>query len=119
MPKIYWMTGYNIREGKAKALKTYLNSKSFKKLCTELEKETGMKYVQTYFTIIPSSREAGDYDGYDLWELPNHAALDRIRKSEAIQRMVEGSYEFIEPKPSKSVILRSASDVRIIYEPKK
>lgn len=119
MPKIYWMTGYNLREGKSRAYKTFLNSRAFKKLCAQVESETSMKYVVTYFTILPSSLEAGDYDAYDFWELPNHAAMDRIRKSDAAAKLAEASYGFIESKPSKSVILRKASDVKIMFEPQK
>ncbi len=119
MPKIYWMSGFNIREGKHKEFKSFLNSKKFRKLCEEIGHETGMKYVETYFAIIPSSMEDGDYEAYQFWELPNHAAMDRIRGSESMARMVETSYEFTESRPSKSVILRNASDVKIIFEPKK
>jgi len=119
MPKIHWMIGYNVREGKNKAYKAFLNSRGFRKLCAGVEAETGIKYVVTYFTILPSSLEAGDYDAYDFWELPNHAAMDKIRKSETMARLAEASFGFIESKPSKSVILRKASDVKIMFEPQK
>lgn len=119
MPKIYWMEAYNIREGKHTAYKAFLDSSTHKKLCEQVEAETGMKYIETYLTIIPSSHEQGDYDAYEFWELPNHAAMDRIRNSTAIAKMGEASYELIEPKPSKSVVLRKAADAKTIYEPKK
>ncbi len=119
MPKIYWMSGYNIREGKAKAYQAFLKSRAFKKVCAEFEAETGIKYVETYGTIIPSSTEEGDYDAYDFWELPNHAALDKIRNSAAAAKLAEVSYKFAAPRPGKSVLLRKASDVKIIYEPEK
>jgi len=119
MPKIYWMSGFNMREGKHKAYQAFLNSKAFKKLCAQLEAEAGMKYVETYFAIIPSSQDEGDYEAYGFWELPNHAALDRLRNSAAIAKLSEASYEFTEPRPSKSVTLRKASDTKIIYEPEK
>jgi hypothetical protein len=119
MPKIYWMSGYNFKEGKVQEYQKFVGSKAFKKVCAEIEKETGMRYVDTYGTIIPSSTEEGDYDAYDLWELPNHAALDKFRKSSAIGKLVEMSYKYTEPRPSKSVFLRRFSDVKVIYEPKK
>lgn len=119
MPKIYWMSGYNIREGKAKAYQEFLKSRVFKKLCAEVEVETGMKYVETYSTVIPSSYEQGDYDAYDFVELPNHAALDKIRNSAAVAKLAEASYKFIEPRPGKSVFLRKSSDAKILYEPEK
>jgi len=119
MPKMYWMSGYNIREGKHKEYKAFLNSRAFKKLCVQVEAETGMKYVETYFTIIPSSLEQGDYEAYDFWELPNHAAMDKLRNSAAVASLGEASYGFMEPRPSKSVVLRKAADTKILFEPKK
>jgi hypothetical protein len=117
MPKIYWMSGYNIREGRVREYQAFINSKAFKKVCAEVEKETGMKYLETYGTIIPSSGEQGDYDAYDMWELPNHAALDKIRNSPSSAKLSEVSYKYTEPRPVKSVMLRRMSDVKIIYEP--
>lgn len=69
--------------------------------------------------MIPSSGEQGDYDEYDFWELPNHAALDKLRNSAAIAKLEEMSHKFTESRPSKSVILRKSSDVKILYEPEK
>jgi hypothetical protein len=119
MPKIYWMLGYNLREGKAKAYQAFLKSRAFKKACAEVEAETGIKYVETYGTVLPSSGEQGDYDQYEFWELPNHAALDKIRNSAAMAKLGEMSYKFTEPRPSKSVMLRRSSDVKIMFEPGK
>ena len=118
MPKIYWLMGYNIKEGQAGAYKKFVNSKQFKSLCREVESETRIKYMMTYFTIIPSSGEGSDYDAYDFWELPNHAAMDKIRNSEAMGKLAETSYGFLEPRPRKSVVLRNASDVKIMFDPK-
>ena len=56
---------------------------------------------------------------YQIWELPNHAAMDKMRKSAAISKLFEASYGFTESKPSKSVLLRKASDVKILFEPEK
>jgi hypothetical protein len=119
MPKIYWMGGYNIREGMYKKYQAFLKSKTFKKLCADMEKETGLKYLATYGTIIPSSLEEGDYAAYDFVEMPNHAALDKLRNSKAGDKMAELSYKYVEPRPSKSVILRLMNEVRVSYEPEK
>ena len=119
MPKIYLMSGYNIKEGRARDYQAFLKSKAFKKVCSDVEKETGMKYVETYGTIIPSSGEQGDYDAYDFWEMPNHAAMDKLRNSPAVVKLSEMSYKYVEFRPSKSVLLRKSSDVKVIYEPEK
>jgi hypothetical protein len=119
MPKIYWMSGYNVKEGRAREYQAFLKSKEFKRVCADVEKETGIKYVDTYTTVLPSSTEEGDYDAYDFWEMPNHAALDKLRKSRAIAKLAEISYKYTESRPVKSILLRKSSDARIIYEPKK
>jgi hypothetical protein len=119
MPKIYWMGAYNIREGMYNKYQAFLRSAAFKKLAAQVEKETGMKYLVTYGTIIPSSLEEGDYMAYDFAELPNHASLDKMRKSKALDKLTEVTYKFVEPRPQKSVILRAMNDVRVSYEPKK
>jgi hypothetical protein len=118
LPKLYWMTGYNIREGKAQEYIDFLKSKACRKLCEELVKETGMKYLETYFSVIPSSGEQGDFDAYDFYEMPNHASLDKARKSAAFAKMGEISYKFVERRPFKSVTLRTSSDSKVMWEPK-
>ncbi|HXW95630.1 MAG TPA: hypothetical protein VEJ19_07985 [Nitrososphaerales archaeon] len=119
MPKIYWMSGYNIREGMVKKYQTFLKSKTFKKLSADFEKETGIKYLATYGTILPSSLEEGDYMAYDLMEMPNHAALDKIRNSKTGDKLWELSYKYVEPTPVKSVLLRLMNEVKVGYEPEK
>jgi len=119
MPKIYWMLAYNIKEGRAQEYQEFLKSKAFRKVCAEIEKETGIRYVETYGTILPSSAAQGDYDVYDFWEMPNHGSLDKIRKSPAMAKLVEISYKYSDPRPVKSVLLRKSSDIKVMYEPKK
>ena len=119
MPKVYWMYGYNIKEGRVQEYQAFINSKAFNEVCAEVEKESGMKCIETYGTIIPSSVEQGDYDAYDLWEMPSHAALDKLRRSPAMAKLSEMTYKFIEPRPVKSILLRKFSDLKVFYEPKK
>jgi len=118
MPKLYWMTGYNIREGKAGEYQKFLESAALKKAVADVEKATGMKYLVTYSSVIPNSTEADDYDCYDIWEMPNRAALDKLKGPE-VAKLAEISYKYTEPRPSKSILLRKASDTTIIWEPKK
>jgi hypothetical protein len=118
MPKLYWVTGYNLREGKAEEYQKFLASAAFKKVVADVEKQTGMKYVETYSSVIPNSMQADDYDCYDFWEMPNRAAIDKVW-GPAVAKLAEMTYKFTEPRPSKSMLLRKASDTRIIWEPKK
>jgi hypothetical protein len=119
LPTVYWLSGYNIKEGKMQEYQALLGSKAFKKVCAEVEKESGMKFLETYGTVIPSSVEQGDYDAYDLWEMPSRASLDNLRQSPAMVKLSEMTYKFIEPKPRKSVLLRKFSDLKVFYEPKR
>lgn len=112
------MVGYNVREGMSSAYQKFLRSKEFRKACDHIREETGIKYVETYAAVLPSSSEEGDYDCYDLWEVPNHAALDRVRKSDGFAELMEKSFKFTMSRPVKSVTLRRASEAKIIFEPK-
>jgi len=118
MPKIYWMSGYNVNVGMSGEYQRFLASKAFRKVCAEIEKECGMKYIETYASVLPSSSEPGDYDCWDFWELPNRAALDKVG-GPAVAKLAEMSFKYTEPRPVKSVILRKANEARIIWEPKK
>jgi hypothetical protein len=118
MPKIYWMTGYNVRIGMAGAYQKFLASRAFKKVCADIEKESGMKYLVTYGTVLPSSGEQGDYDCWDFWELPNRAALDKVG-GPAVAKLSEMAFKFIEPRPTKSLLVRKANEAKVIWEPSK
>lgn len=113
MPKIYFMSGVNFREGKATAYQAFLKSKAFKKLSAQVEAETGARFIETYGTIFPSSIEEGDYDAYEFWELPNLAALDKV-KSAAVAKLGEALSKFFDPRPVKIVFLRKFGDVKIL-----
>jgi len=85
---LHWLLGYKIKEGRAEAFVAYLKSKSFKRLRGQLLRETGIKIIATYFTVEPSSSEIHDYDAWDLWEVPNYAAIDRYVASKARDRFI-------------------------------
>jgi len=118
MPKIYWMTGYNIKEGMSREFQKFLASEEFKKACADVEQECGMKYIETYARVLPSSAEAGDYDCWEFWELPNRAALDKVG-GPAAAKLGEMSYKYLESRPTKSLLLRKANEAKVIWEPKK
>jgi hypothetical protein len=118
MAKLYWMTAYNIREGKAGEYQKFLESAAFKKIVADVERATGIKYLVTYSSVIPNSMEPNDYDCYEIWEMPNRAALDKVKGPE-VAKLAEVSYKYTEPRPSKSMLLRKASDTTMIWEPKK
>ena len=59
------MVGYNLKEGKASTFKSWLDSKAAENIFKQMEKDCGFKFINTYFTILPSSTTGGDYDCYD------------------------------------------------------
>jgi 8-oxo-dGTP pyrophosphatase MutT (NUDIX family) len=82
---IYWIIAYHIKTGKASEFKEYLASENFKRLRRELLEETGIRIVETFLQTDPSSSELTDYDAWDVWELPNYAAIDKYEGSKAQQ----------------------------------
>ena len=83
----------------------------------KLEKATGFRYLQTYFSIIPAF---GDYDCYELWEFPDSAAFDKVRETNAFEEITRRTYDMTDNTAAargKSILLRTARDVKIIYEP--
>lgn len=115
---VYLSYGYNIRQGKIETLKKWLGSEEAKGIFKQIESKSGLRYLNTYFTIIPSSNEEGDYDAYDWWEFPNMATLDKARETNAWGPYAEKTYNLIEPRPTKFVLMRTREDVRTIFEPK-
>jgi len=110
------MDFFKLKVGKATAYKNYVASGKARELCDKVEKETGFKYLATYFPIIPASDP--DYDVYEMWEFPNMAAYDKARDSNAFTELLKAASDFVDwDKPIKVVTLRTASDVKIPYEP--
>jgi hypothetical protein len=83
-----WLIGYRIQEGKETDFAQYLRSDKFRHLRSALLKETGIRIRETLFAVEPSSHELGDYDAWDLWEVPDYAAIDRYVRSEARKRFI-------------------------------
>lgn len=98
-----WLLGYRIQDGQASAFRDYLKSEDFRSLRDSLVAETGIRIVATYFEVEPSSHESSDYDAWDLWEVPDYAAIDRYVASNArlrfleeyLSRFVQGDYKWI------------------------
>ena len=72
---IYWVRSYYGKPGKVTEYLKWLNSDRAKLLASKMEKETGIKYVNTYTTI----QSFGDYDAEDWWVVPDWASLDKLR----------------------------------------
>jgi len=113
---IYWIMSYCIVQDKASEYQKWLKSDRAKELFAEIEKETGFKYLDTYFPILGF----GDYDCEDWYVAPDWSSFDKIRTSKAFNNLSIETWDFGDPtKPMKSRIMRTAGDVSITEPPKK
>ena len=74
---------YNVRAGKKSEFSKFLKSETFRQILDEPKSKTGIRILDTYFAVDPSSHEMGDYGWFDIWELPNYAAIDKYVQSKA------------------------------------
>ena len=88
----------------------WLLSDKAKDMMRRFEKETGWKYIDTYFPILGFGE-----DIIEKWfEVPNWAALDRSRTSKVWDEWVNAVWDFRDLKrAASSVVYRAASDVMI------
>jgi hypothetical protein len=113
---IYWVMSYYIVADKATKFQKWMKSDRAKELAAEFEKETGIKYIDTYFPILGF----GKYDCEDWYLVPDFSAFDKIRASKAFNDMNIETWEFMdETKLMVSRLMRTAEDVLITEPPKK
>ncbi len=114
---MFWVNSYYLNPAKSSAYQQWLRSPEAKTLIADAERETGMKYVGTYWTILGF----GDFDCEDWWELPNWAAVDRFRESKAMEKFFMRSWELDFADLSRSGrtrMLRTTEDVKTYSPPK-
>lgn len=113
---IYWVTAYYINQNKADEYQKWLKSDRAKKLAAEFEKETGFKYLHTYFPILGF----GKYDCEDWYVAPDWSSFDKIRTSKANDIMIKETWDFMDwTRPISSKVMRAAEDVMVYIPPKK
>ena len=115
---MYWVSSYYLKPDKASAYQQWLTSPEAKSLIADAERESGMKYLGTYWTVMGF----GDFDCEDWWELPNWAAIDTIRESKANEKLAMRTWEldFMDfSRPSRQRILRTTGDIKTYAPPKK
>ncbi len=109
---MYYVSSYNLKENKASEYQKWLLSDEAKKLFADFEEETGWHYVETFWAIMGFGENAVE----DWWEIPDWEALDKMRTSEAADKMIKrfNELDFSDPsQPSSTRMLRSTSDVRV------
>jgi len=113
---IYWVWSYYGKPGKAAEYVKWLNSDEAKRLAGQIEKETGIKYLNTYTTILGF----GDYDAEDWWLAPGWAALDKVRQSKSMEEWTLKTWDMIDrTRPQKSRMMRTVSEVKVIEKSEK
>jgi hypothetical protein len=113
---VYYVTPYFLKPEKVVAFRDWLKSDGCKKLIKEYEKETGTKYIGTFFQVLGF----GEWDAEDWWEMKDYAAFDKIRESKVEDKLMDEVYDFIDmTRYAPSRLYRSASDVKIWEPPKK
>ncbi len=114
---MYNVSTYNLKENKGGVLQRWLLSDEAKSIFAEIEKETGLHYMGTFWPILGF----GEFDCEDWWEVPDWAAMDKIRGSKAFERLYQKYFELDvldTSRPGSTCMLRATGDVRI-FEPEK
>ncbi len=107
---------YYIKAEKTAEFQKWLLSDDAKDLIKKFEKETGFKYIDTYFPILGF----GDDAIVDWYEIPNWATLDKVRTSKTMQEMSDKTWDFMDnTRFVSSVVYRATSDVQVFAPPKK
>ncbi len=110
---IYWVVNYDVKPDRHGDYQKWLNSNDARALFGQFEKETGAKYLNTYFPILGF----GEYSCEDWFEVPNWAAVDKFRESKAFDEFVKKTWDLIDQtKAGKTRVMRTATDVRV-YQP--
>ena len=102
---------YYIKSEMMAEYQKWLLSDEAKELNKKLEKETGWKYIDTYFPILGF----GEDTVFDWIEIPDWATLDKLRTSKVWQELFEKTCDFMDnTRFTSNVIYRKVSDARIV-----
>ena len=110
---MYYISSSHLKDKKSAAYQKWLLSDEAKKLFAEVEKETGFKYVETFWPIMG----LGEFSCEDWWEAPDWSSFDKARESDAMDRLMTRFNEldfFDNNRPSETRVMRSTSDVKIL-----
>jgi hypothetical protein len=112
---IYWVTDYFLAQGKTTEFQDYMKSDRAKELFAELERETGVRYIDTYMTVLGF----GKYDCEDWFIAPDWSALDKMDTAQVNNKFAADTADLVDMRrPWRSRALRSIQDVQIHEPPK-
>ena len=116
--KMYFVTSYYLKENKALEYQQWLLGEEASQIFAEVEKETGMHYMDTFWPILGF----GEFDAEDWWEVPNWAALDTVRDTKGMEKLFSRMDElgFFDPSRVGSTrMMRSTREFKIMEPVKK
>jgi hypothetical protein len=82
---LYCATRYELQSGKGSEYQDWIASTDNRKYWDEIEKETGVKYTNTYFTIFA----LGDSECETWWSMPDWASIGKLRSCRSFQEWIE------------------------------
>ena len=86
---MFWVTSHNLKSGQESAYQQWLLSPEYKALIADVEQELGVKYLGAYWTVLGFR----DFDCEEWWEVPNWAAVDKVRESQALKKLNMRTWE--------------------------
>ena len=114
-----WINSYHLKQDKTSAYQQWLLSPEARSLIADVERELGMKYMGTYWTVLGF----GDFDCEDWWEVPNWAAVDTVRESKALEkrdmRIWEQGFMDETRRAGRPRILKTTEDIKTWSPPEK
>jgi hypothetical protein len=113
---MYWVSSFYLKEHKGAAYQKWLQSEEARQLHAAVEEETGMRFIDVYWSILGF----GEYDCESWWEVPDWAALDAMRTSEAIDRLIERTVELDfsdDARGQQTRMMRTTADVLVPKPP--
>ncbi len=93
----------------------WCKSSGAKAIRDKFEKQTGIKYINTYWKVLGF----GDYDCEDWFELPNWAAMDKIRDAMSImEQLYKETWKMMDmTREGKNRVVRTTEDVMVPNPP--
>ena len=114
--KMFYVSRYYVKGDKLVEYQKWLLSDDAKSLFNKLEKESGWKYLNTYFPILGFGDDAVE----EWFEVANWAALDKTRTSKTMIEWSDKTWDFIDmTRFISSSVYRTAADVQVTSPPKK
>jgi hypothetical protein len=102
---------YYINQEKATEFQKWMKSDRAKELAAECEKETDIKYLDTYMPILGF----GKYDCEDWFVAPDWSAFDKIRTSKASEKRMVETWDFIDQtRPMRSRVMRTIQETQMV-----